>query len=202
MATSKTDIANAALIRIGSSRIMNIDDETSKGAVLCKVLYRDTLAEVARSGEWNSLKQRTTLARLSVNPAFGWSFQYQLPADFVDLVQLNGTRCYRVPVDDWEIEGRLLLTNAEVAQVQYIALLDDPTSYDPLFSDALTVLLASKMATAMRQDDAMASGFLTEYLRFKLPKALMKDGNQQRRRQFNPAEGSRFIGARFNSTRG
>jgi hypothetical protein len=202
MALSITDICNQALARVGAQRIMDIDDADSKGARICKNSLEATIREVARAGDWNCLRKRGTLGRLTAAPAFGWAFQYQLPADFINLSELNGTEYHGQPQDDWEIEERVLLTDAERADVKYIAYVEDTAGWDALFTNAVVVLLASKIAVPMRQDEGMASNLLTEYQRVALPQARTKDANQKRRQRFNPCAESRFLAARYTSTNG
>jgi len=67
----------------------------------------------------------------------------------------------------------------------------------------VVTLLASKLAVPLRQDGAqMAQALFSEYERVKLPKARVKDGGERKRRRINPAEESRWVGARFGSTNG
>jgi len=202
MALSQTQVCNLALGRVGAQSIMSIDDEDSKGARVCLNAYEATVREVSRAGEWNCLKKRATLARLTAAPAFEWAYQFQLPVDFISLTELNGVEYKDEPQDNWEIEGRLLLTDAEIAQVRYISYVEDTGIWDSLFTNAVVVLLASKIAVPIRQDEGMASALLSEYERVALPKARMKDGNEQRKRRHLPTEGSRFIESRYYSTNG
>lgn len=181
---------------------MSIDDADSKGARVCLNAYEPTVREVARAGDWNCLRKRTTLGQLAVPPSFGWAYQYQLPADFINLSELNGVEYRGQPQDDWEIEGKVLLTDADRADVKYIAFVEDTTVWDALFANAVVVLLAAKIATPIRQDEGMAASLLQEYYRVALPQARAKDANQKRRMRFDPAAESRFLSARYYSTNG
>lgn len=201
MALSKTDIANQALGRIGAQRIMDLDDVDSKSARICKNVFEATVREVGRSAEWNCLKKRARIGRLTDAPEFGWAYQYQLPADFLRMVKLNGTRADNDPGDEWEVEGRKLLTDAEEAKIQFIGYKDDPNEYDALFTNAVVVLLASKIAVPLRQDGGdMANALLSEYQRIALPQARTKDGGERKRRRYDPASESTFLAARRFST--
>lgn len=202
MALSITDICNQALARVGAQRIMDIDDADSKSARVCKNAFEATVREVSRAGDWNCLRKRGTLGRLAQAPAFEWAYQYQLPADFINLSELNGVEYHGQPQDDWEIEGKVLLTDAERADVKYIAYVEDTTIWDALFTNAVVVLLAAKIAVPIRQDEGLAGNLLTEYQRIALPQARAKDGNQKRRKRFDPCAESRVLASRYNSTNG
>jgi hypothetical protein len=147
---TKTDIANMALHRIGAQRIMDLDDEDSKSARVLRDLYDGVLREVSRLAEWQCLKARTELGQLTATPAFGWSYAYQLPSDFIRLVKLNGTEYEGQPQDDHEIEGRTLLTDAETAKIEYIKHDDNPDNYDPLLVKALVSKLRCRFARTRR----------------------------------------------------
>jgi hypothetical protein len=202
MALSQTEICNQALQRIGAQRIMDILDEESKGARVCLNVFEATVREVAAAGDWSCLKKRAVFARLLPAPAFEWAYQYQLPADFVSLVTLNGVDYQGQPTDEWEIEGRVLLSDAEEAKATYIAYVEDTTQWDSLFTEAVVVLLASKIATPIRQDEGLAQALKTEYLRSALPMARQKNGNNRKRIRFDPCAESRFLRSRYNSTNG
>ena len=203
MAVSKTDICNLALARVGAQTIMDIDDADSKGARACKNAFESTVREVSRAGIWNTLKARASLAELSTAPAFGWTKQFQLPTDFIRLFKLNGVDLDNdEPGEYFEIEGKVLLTDADTADIQYIAYKDDPNAYDPLMVDAIVVLLASKIAVPMRQDEAMATSLRAEFERVTLPRARKTDGNEKKSRRYDPASESRFVNSRYNSTNG
>jgi hypothetical protein len=203
MAVSQTDICNHALGRIGNPRIMSIDDADSKAALVCKNAYETTLREVLRNGVWNFAKDRATLARLTALPAFGWAYQYQLPTDWLRLVKFNGVDIHPDGVgDEWEIEGRKILTDAETAKIQYIKFVDDPNQYDALFVTAFTVLLASNIAVPIRQDEGLAARLLGEYTGLKLPTARKTDGNERKRTAHDYTAESRFTRSRYFSTNG
>lgn len=195
---SKTEIVNQALARVGAKTVMSIDDDT-KGAAAARNAWAATIDEVARSGEWNCLKKRAELARLADAPAFEWSYQYQLPVDLLALLEVNGVTWHGEPQDEWEIEGRVLLTDAEQALVRYVARVDDTAQWDALFTNAVVVLLAAKLAVPIRQDEQLMQALMQEYQRV-LGNARMRDGNERRAFRFDPTTRSRWVNARYGST--
>lgn len=202
MAVSKTDICNNAIGRIGAQRIMDIDDEDSKSARICKNAYEINLREVLRLAPWNFAKDRVQLAELSTAPVFGWAKQYQLPTDFIRLIQFNDLDAWQdEPSDFYEIEGRKLLTDEDTARIEYIKFVDDPNQYDALFTKALVVLLASEIAVPIRQDEELATRLLTEFTSLKLPAARKTDGNEKKRRRYDAARESDFVNSRYRGTR-
>lgn len=202
MALTITEVCNQALGRVGAQRIMSIDDLGSKAASACKNVFETTVLEVARAADWNCLRKRVELGQLADAPAFEWTYQYQLPSDFVNLIELNGVDYVGQVQDDWEIEGKLLLTDAESAKIKYTAYVDDVSQWDPGFANAVAVLIAAKIATPMRQDEGLAQALMSEYQRVTLPQARQKDANERRVPRFDPTRESRFVNSRYYSTNG
>ena len=75
---SKVKICNLALSRIGASRITSLTDGTVE-STLCNVLYDDMAEEVMSEGSWSSTIARSALNVTTNTPAFGFSYEFQLP---------------------------------------------------------------------------------------------------------------------------
>jgi hypothetical protein len=202
MATGKTQIVNLALTYIGEPAINDITDRQNSTARAAVVIYDATFREVARDHEWNCLKTRIELAKLSDKADFGFlENQFLLPSDFIRMLRLNG-RDIKDVTDPYEIEyskgagAQVLLTDADTAKIQYIAEITDTTQYDDLLIETLAVRLASKLASILRQDEAKASALLQEYMQVSLPRARKVDGNERQRSPYNPREQSLSINSR------
>jgi len=146
MATSSADIniINRALALLGVSSITSLSD-TSKPAATASVLWDDTRAAVFRSHPWNCLTKRVALAQSSTTPAYGYTYQYQLPADFLRLIQLENA------TDNYQIENDFILYDNDTLNIQYLALITDVTKYDTLLVDTLAARLAAELAQPLLQ---------------------------------------------------
>lgn len=135
---------------------------------------------------------------------YGWAFGYQLPADFIKLYKLNGNVCwnYESMGSLWQIFGRTLYTNAPSADIIYTARTDDTTQFDPLFVNALALLLAAMTATSIRKDDESVSFRLMAEYREALQEARMQNGAESNPRRYNIVSQSRFVASRRWSTNG
>lgn len=98
-----------------------------------------------------------------------------------------------------EAPSHVLLTDADSARVSYISSRTAVTEYDSLLTECLVLLLASKLVVSMRQDEALTQALLAEY-NGKLSAARRIDGNEQGRRQYDIAGGSRWVNSRWRST--
>jgi hypothetical protein len=197
MASNETQICNQALERLGSSRILSLEDATAE-ARFCKLFYPATRDEVLRSHRWNFATKRTVLSRLSDAPIFGWSVQYQLPIDFLRLLQLNRWRESEAR-SLHEIEGNKLLTNEQEGQLKYIARVTDANLFDALFIEALALKLASKLAKPLTNSNSLHGEFLQEYERVTAPLARRIDAQEDRPKRFIASVHSNLVASRFGS---
>lgn len=191
----ETSIANLALAKLGISPIMALTDD-SKQAQFANRFYAQTRDEALSSHRWNFAMRRATLNRLATGPDFEWAFAYQLPTDCLRVVQLNGYE----PNEQqgmFAIESDQLLTDAEEAQVRYIARVEDGSFYPPLFSQALATLLASRLAGPLTGSRELPSALIEEYEALTGPKARMADVFEEQRRLKPAWVDSDLIKARF-----
>lgn len=128
-------------------------------------------------------------------PAFGWTYAYVLPTDFIRALEINDTD------DDtdgaWMIEGRKLLTNNDTINLVYVKRNNNPAQWDALFQEAVVLKLASKLATTLRGSSAQVPDLLAEYDRMIAPLARRVDANEGRERRPLLPLRSQFIAARY-----
>ena len=157
---SQVDVINEALVRIGEKRIASISDTKDTNAVLASSLWADTVKQVSRETPWKCLTALATLTGTTA-PAFGWTKAYTLPTDFVRALSLNE---HTAPDDSYfTISGNTLVTNQTSAQLRYTSYKSDPTTFDPVLCEAISVYLASKMCAVKRQDADLTKLLTEEY---------------------------------------
>lgn len=151
MALSNTDICNMALGKLGSSRIVNLDDtaENTPEAIQCRLHFEQTRDALVRSHWWRFASGRESLTENSSSPDFEFDNQFDLPDDFMrhksvwDGVDHRNTRV------TYAIEGNLLLTNSDSIDLRYIKKVTDPTEFDSLFVEVLVLKLAIKLVAPL-----------------------------------------------------
>src|SRR5688572_17149968 len=132
MATSDTEICNIALGHLGEAPITSLDED-SKAAWACNLHYALTRDELLRAHRWNFAKDRVQLPELVEKPVFGWKHQFLLPADCLRVLEFNDQEIGNWITEEYEIEGRRLLTDSDQARVVYIKKVTDVSLFDPLF---------------------------------------------------------------------
>lgn len=194
--TSKLEIYNGALARIGTKLLLeaDVDENLKPEAVACNAIFPGLYRGILSIGKWKWAIKRGTLGAREADDPLGedYSSQYMLPDDAIRMV---GT----LPRIDWEEEGNMLLCDATGAVVvRYIyeaptAMIDGPAQR------LLETGMAIPLATRFQRDEQMAQRMAVEYgqaLRTALETiepfidlptrtldtALLLPGDQQRRR--------------------
>jgi hypothetical protein len=192
---SKTSILKQALLRCGQQGVNSIDDTTSPTAQVGKLIFEDTVREILRTHTWNSLMKRAVLTANAEAPLFEFAYSYTLPADFVRAVSVNGHEYnYDQPV--WERVGDAIETDDSECNLKYVFYTDDVRKFDPLFQEALIVLLASKIAHRIG-DGSRSGALLQEYERVLLPRAITIDCKERKRRRRPSYRGNSWYDARW-----
>ena len=86
MATTKINIVNRALGFLGAEFISSLTEDT-KAARFANELFDDTRDAVFRMHPWNCCIKRTSLSKTSNTPAFYFTSEFQLPADWLRMVR-------------------------------------------------------------------------------------------------------------------
>lgn len=159
---SQTQICNLAMMRLGEPSIMSIDDESKRAIALkyCWELVRDM---VLQDHPWNFAIRRGTLARLSEDPAFGYSYAYQLPSNCLRVLGMVGEDENLDLTLDYKIEGQQLFTNEVAVKLKYILRITDTGLFTPRFCSALASRLAQEVSYHLVKSPALRKQMMTEY---------------------------------------
>ena len=158
--TSKVQICNMALSRLGASIITSLTDGTTN-ANLCNTLFDDLSDRVLTQGSWAIAINRVALAVTTHTPHFGYTYEYQLPTSpkCLKVLELDGEN----GDIDYRIEGDKLLTDESPVSIRYIGRPSTTEEYSPLLVECIEVLLASYLAYPITGDKAIAQNLKEEY---------------------------------------
>lgn len=173
--TSQVQICNLALSRLGASTITSLTDNTTE-AKLCNTFFTDLADEVMVEGSWSSTITRASLARTTNTPAFGYTYEFQLPVDPKCLKVLSIDEEQSGSVD-YRIEGDKLLSNESTMKIRYIARLTDTEDWDAFLQRAFISRLASELAYPLTGDARKAEAEFERYQLF-VQQGLAQDGQQ------------------------
>jgi len=131
-----------AVTTLDDVSITSLDHDSAIGRFMAREFgfVRD---ELLRAFPWPFAKARASLTNLSDPPAFGYKYQYQLPADCLRVLPLRQEGGHNRDPIRYEIEGRKILTDhPPPLKLNYIRRVTNAAEFDPLFARAFGQLLA------------------------------------------------------------
>jgi hypothetical protein len=193
---SKTDVVNIAATYIGESRVNSIDPATTEREQLFALLYDQVRLDTLREHPWNFASDRALCPRMGTDPAFGFSAQYAIPADFVRLNRVGydtGSIQYE-PATWYALEGRKILidSSANSIPILYVKDFETVAAFDPKFTDVFALRLALQMARATTKSAKVVEE-VNSLLTLALATALSIDGQESPPQRI---ERSRYLDAR------
>lgn len=162
MALSNVAIANRALQKLGAKRIESLT-ENSPNARSINAAFAQVRDMELRRYDWNFAIKRASIAADGSDSTWGNWNRYSLPNDFLRLIRDNETG---IEVD-WKIEGIYILSaDASPLQIRYIARIEDPNYYDPLFvamfAGRLAMEVAIEISGGTSKKDSVAADYKTD----------------------------------------
>jgi hypothetical protein len=146
---SDVSICSRALHKLGAGTITTLDDNNERARVMKQAYEPVRLAELRRH-RWRFAIKRTSLPALSDAPDSDYDYAYELPADFLRLIE-GGDLASTADLTDYRggasalysLEGRQILTHlgAPLA-IRYIANITDTALMDAAFIETLSCRLA------------------------------------------------------------
>lgn len=166
---SEVEICNRALHKLGADTIISLSDDNNRARVM-NVAYQPVRdAELFRR-RWKFSLKRASLAALSTAPEFGFLYQYQIPTDFLRLVE-GGDLLTNVDLSDYRNggptyarEGDKILTDYPAPlDIRYIARITDTSLFDPAFAEALSARLAMECAKRITDSETAVQAAQQNY---------------------------------------
>lgn len=157
------DICNLALSKLGESPIDGIDPNGTLPQRMCYLHYHPVRREVLCVNRWTFAVKHATLYSSETVDENMHAVPHTLPTDCL--------RVLEVGTPGWTLRGRCIFCPAEQITLRYIADVEDPELFDPLFIDAFTCLLACKMCIPLINSSTVRQSLLEEYQRIALPQA-------------------------------
>ena len=159
MAYSVIKIYNLALTKLGARRLSAVDEDHPNARTITAVyeILRD--AELRRY-TWSFAIARASVAADGDGPTWGDWNRYSLPNDFLRLVRDDESGA----TVDWKREGLYILSrSASPLEFKYIARIEDPTYYDPLFVNALAGRIAFTCAKDIEDSTVSKESIQQDY---------------------------------------
>lgn len=155
MATD-VEICSAALILLGEAPIASLS-ETSKRATQAANLWPTARRDLLRLHNWNCALTRVVLSPLSTAPAFGYTYQFTKPGDWLRLVQVG-----EYGETDYVFENNRILCNEVILKLVYVADVE-PGLWDSMLTDLAILRMARDLAYPVTRSASMRAEMNQEY---------------------------------------
>lgn len=196
LATTFTDIANLALKSIGAVSIESIDANSTHAKAINGVID-EVVRQVQIEIHWPELLNVQELVQLpGTFGDIGGAYQYQLPEDFLQVVEMT---------DDcplWELIDNTLITPATSAKIIYKRYIEDVTKWSGELTECIYKKLAAEIAMAVTQDPTMfqIAGQKYETARSRVQPIIMNRSRKKRQtlRRFSYLQVRDYRGNRNN----
>ena len=173
--SSKVQIANLALVKLGAATITSFTDG-SREANLVNTLYDDVAREVMSEGSWTACVTRAELNKLTTTPNWGFDSEFQLPTlpSVLKVLSINETTAGQY---DYRIEGSKLLINTSAVKIEYIGEVTNSQSYGEYLKRSIVDRLMADLAYPITGSASLADRLEQRYQR-NLRMNLANDGQQ------------------------
>lgn len=177
--TTSTDIVNIGLRRAGTTRISDLQADTSEEARVARDIYDEARRDILNLHNWNFAVKRAQLTASATEPTFGWDYAYPLPEDFIRMISVhphdddNASVEYRLEFQS--SDDRVLVTNTNQVYIRYVWDIEDVNLFSAAFRDTLAWRLAREFATAIAKSTSGAEAADAAY-RKALSRAKSIDG--------------------------
>lgn len=211
MTVSAVNICNYALQEIGEESIISLADNTVQ-AQQCNLRYDSVRRAVLEDGNWNFALKRASLPLTNETDVFAdYNNIFALPSDCLRVVMtdkemqtslgsdpyFNGYKTIGFSGaysgrDRYKVEGRRLLYDDDTAKILYISDFKDTTKFSPLFTEATSLLLSSRIAYKITGSRSLAQEKEQAYTKL-IYAAKLRDSQQGTTER---QDVSRFLSAR------
>lgn len=152
MAASAITICNFALTKCGQDRIAALSDNNARARAV-NSCYDQLRQQELETYPWSFALKRVALAQAADAPAFGYTYAYDLPADFLRLAVWDRNIWGQPP--DVVQEGRQLLANMTSLAIRYVRDVENANEMSPLFRAALGYAIAMHVVEELTQSKGL-----------------------------------------------
>ena len=152
---NRVSIANLALSNLGESPIQNLTDDNAR-ARICTQRIDDVIRSILRMHDWNSAMNRIALTNVGV-PLFGFNYTFQLPVDFIKIVDVW-------PVSRYRIQADTLLSNETEINILYVYEPTDINTLDVLLAEAIALKLTVEISETLTGKDGLKDRMMQKFV--------------------------------------
>jgi len=152
---NRVSIANLALSNLGEAPIQNLNDDNAR-ARIASARIDDVIRGILRMHDWNTAMKRIALTNIG-EPLFGFNTTFQLPADFIKIVEVY-------PISRYRIQADTLLSNETTISILYVHEPSDVNTLDVLLAEAIALKLAVEITETLTGKDGLKDRLFQKWL--------------------------------------
>ena len=177
---SRISVYNLVAGMLGESPVLvmpTAQDDTPIARAIDR--YWDSARGAAlRANTWRFARTRAQLPALSTPPAFGFAFAFNLPSDFVRIVELGipSASGWAIALDRFEREGMQILADYAPLNLVYIRDMPEPETWDGDFELGFAMMFASMAAYDITGDMSLGQALRQDFEK-QFADAQVADGN-------------------------
>lgn len=158
---SQVEIVNLALNALGESDFILAMNENTKSARLANLIWESSKRKVLEDHTWKFATKRINLSPLVATPAYEYDYQYQVPSDFIRIVEVSDSN---EPLEDYETNESMILCNESIIYLKYIYDITNTELFTAGFANCFSIYLAHKMAYNITGNRSKESDLLQIYI--------------------------------------
>lgn len=177
--TSSVSICSNALVMLGGAPFSSFTEPKPHVRVAAN-LYPSVRDDVLRMHSWNCATARVILAPLATAPAFDFSYQFQMPGDWLRTLQVG----YAGTPLEYRSEGQRLLANVDALPLVYSFRNEVEDTWSTNLIHVMELAMMAKMAYAITASSSLRDSCRDEFAReLKVAKAI--DGQDDPPEEFS-----------------
>lgn len=154
-----------ALSLIGCRPVTSLDRPSTEEDRQCILWWDHSVKEVLEKHDWKFARRYASNLAVSTSPSGEYDHAYQLPNDCLVLRYLwDDEAKQRVTEEEYELQGRSILTDLDTVNIVYTKLDENTGGYPGHFVKALIFLLASYLAYKLAEKGGRSDEMREKYL--------------------------------------
>lgn len=172
---TRTQITNLALAIIGTERVDDYTDD-DPSAALARDVWDVCVLESLETHEWRFASDVASLER-GTAPSAGYTYRYNLPADFVRINTAYANADMTDRIEDYEIRQGYMHCSSENVYIEYVKSGLSVGTWPGYFCQYVSALLAMHLSST--QKSTSETERIEKLMRMRLGQARMLDSTQQ-----------------------
>lgn len=162
MAATQLGLYNEALRLIGERRLASLAEAREPRRVLDDIWNDGAVDACLEQGLWNFAMRAVKVTASAAVPAFGYSYTFDKPTDWIRTAGLSFSETFNPPSTDYMEEAGLIFANGSPIYLRYVS---NSTSYGKdynlwpqSFTKYVAAFLASEAVLTLSQNDKRQDG--------------------------------------------